>query len=253
MSHLDSLRAPAVVRYAGKCAGSLENIMSERSVVGQIDLRTCRCGNVRHIIPLEHLDDFAFAGEFSIEFLTQFENEFAGRSGINGSRIVGIFIVESDSVQAVFLHDVGENSGELLDLVIRQVRDADPFVVAQNVQNHLDSGILQRLDIGRLRSHHRSQLVVEENAGITIRVFLDIRSEKLYEIDEFLAAHLVRQCVERIGVVDLVIHLDQRCFVAVGPRYLSRFFRLCLHVGIFHVFVAGCKHCTRGKEQSRNK
>ena len=21
----------------------------------------------------------------------------------------------------------------------------------------------------------------------------------------------------------------------------------------YHVFVAGCKHCTRGKEQSRNK
>ena len=133
-------------------------------------------------------------GEFSIEFPTQFENEFAGRSGINGSRIVGVFIVESDSVQAVFLHDVGENSGELLS-IWSSVRFEMPIPLwsPRTSQNHLDPGILQRLDIGRLRSHHRSQLVVEENAGITIRVFLDIRSEKLYEIDEFLAVHLVRQ------------------------------------------------------------
>ncbi|MDA6865120.1 hypothetical protein OSL55_29385, partial [Escherichia coli] len=46
--------------------------------------------------------------------------------------VVGVFVVEPDSVQTVFFHSMGQDLGELCGLGIVHVGDTDALPVAQH-------------------------------------------------------------------------------------------------------------------------
>ena len=130
-------RRPAGFVHQTGCHEARTEIAMIRIVDAGFSLAVQRVG----IPPVENGDEFVGRHQ-----RVEFGDDFAVRSRI-GRRIISILIIESDSVQTVFFHSMGQDLGELCGLGIVHVGDTDALPVAQHGQQHLDALVLQRFHV----------------------------------------------------------------------------------------------------------
>ena len=181
----------------------------------------------------------------------QFEDDLAIRRGIGGASIIGVLIIESDAVESVFCHGMGQNLGELRGLRAVHAGDADALMVTEYGKQDFDALVLQRFHISQITVVFQQigHLVIEVEGRLdhTVdRTFTDVRCEEFHDTGKRLAVrHRVVTRVKRVGVIgfDIDRH-DRRIAECAGFGSLS-----LIHSRFFGL-LAG-EHCGSDKESHR--